>query len=108
LSEALQQFLALLYLVTPLVLIALIVARLIARRRLRFCVIALLAWIVHVCWFFVLIAPGLSGHWHPTAAEERWIDIVGFGGLAVVLALVVAAFLDRAEVPRKTPQAPAP
>ena len=107
-NEAQQQYLALLYLVTPLVLIALIVARLIARRRLRFAVIALVAWIVHICGLFVLVAPGLSGHWHPTRAEELRIDIVGFGGVAVVLVLVVLAFLDRAEVPRKTPPAPSP
>ena len=101
-SEALQQYLALLYLVTPLVLVALIIARLIARRRLRSCVLALVAWIVHVCAFFVLIAPGFSGHWHPTPAQETWINVVGFGGLFIVLALVVLAFLDRAEVPPKT------
>ena len=99
-SEALQQYLALLYLVTPLVLVALIVARLIARRRVRYALVALVAWIVHVCWLFVLISPGLSGHWHPTEAQERWIDIVGYGGAIVVLALVVLAFLDRAQVPR--------
>lgn len=102
-NEAPQQFLALLYLVTPLVLVSLIIARLIdrPRRRVRSCVLALVAWVVHICSMVVVIAPGLSGHWHPTPREERVVDIVVFGGLIIVLALVVAAFIDRAQLPPK-------
>ena len=92
-----KQLLALLYLGTPLILAVWIVLRLRARPRLRvrFCALALLAWIGHVAWVFFLILPGVSGHWRPTVRETRLIDTVMVGGVIVVVALIVLAARDR-------------
>ena len=95
--EAAKQLLALLYLGTPLFLAVWIVLRLRARprRRVRFCALALLAWIGHVAWTFILILPGVSGHWRPTEQQSRLIDSVMFGGVIVVVVLIVLAARDR-------------
>jgi hypothetical protein len=97
LIEGAKQLLALLYLSTPLILAVWIVLRLRARPRLRvrFCALALLAWIGHVVWTFILILPGVSGHWRPTEQESRLIDTVMIGGVIVVILLIVLAARDR-------------
>ena len=96
-----KQVLAVLYWSTPLILGVWIVVRLVAkpRRRVRFCIFALLAWSVHVASMFMLILPGFSGHWRPTDQESRLIDGVMMGGVIVVVALVILGLRDRATAP---------
>ena len=97
-SDDPRLLLALLYWSTPLILGIWIVVRLLARprRRVRFCLLALGAWVVHVAWMFMLLRPAFSGHWRPADGESRWIDIVSYGGVLVIVAVVVLAVRDGA------------
>ena len=102
-----KQLVALLYWSTPLLLGLWIALRLRARPRLRvrFCALALLAWVGHLVWMFILILPGFSGHWRPTAQESRLIDTVMIGGVLVIVVLIVLAVRDRtpAHIPGRSP-----